>query len=147
MRYLPLLGVAAIVLAAQDCSPGPGRELPDRKILVWHTIGSWSGRGSSQTGSFVSDTGTLRVRWQTRNSNVKEPGTLRLIVQSAISGRAVAIAADQRGSGQGDSSVALDPSPLYILVESRDLDWSFTVEEALDAVVGADGKGNHRSGD
>jgi hypothetical protein len=43
--------------------------------------------------------------------------------------------------------VALDPSPLYILVESRDLDWSFTVEEALDAVVGADGKGNHRSGD
>jgi len=85
----------------------------------------------------VSDTGTLRVRWQTRDYDRKETGTFRLTVQSAISGRAVAVAAEQRGSGQGDSSVALDPSPLYILIESKDLDWSFTVEEALDGVVGA----------
>ena len=131
-----LLGLAAVLFAVESCAPAPPHEPRGTKVLVWHTIGSWSGRGSSQTGSFVSDTGTLRVRWQTRTDNRKETGTFRLTVQSAISGRAVAVAAEQRGSGQGDSSVALDPSPLYILIESKDLDWSFTVEEALDGVVG-----------
>jgi hypothetical protein len=65
---------------------------------------------------------------------------LKLVVESAISGRSIAIAADQRGVGRGESVVAEDStSPVYVLVESSDVDWSFSVEEGLVATKPASG--------
>src|SRR5919197_3700519 len=133
-----LLG-AALLLVPAGCSRS-ARPPAAAKTLVWHSIGSWSGRGNAQTGTFTSDSGTLRVRWEARNETAGRTGTLKLVVESAISGRSIAIAADQRGVGRGESVVAEDStSPVYVLVESSDVDWSFSVEEGLVATKPASG--------
>ena len=33
--------------------------------MLWHSLGSWSDRGSRQTESFDVTTGALRVAWET----------------------------------------------------------------------------------
>jgi hypothetical protein len=102
--------------------------------VFWRPLGSWSGRGNTQTPSFTSDSGSLRVRWQTRSETpggTDEAGTFRLTAQSAISGRPIAVAVDARGAGQGMAYVNDDPHVFYMLVESANLDWSFSVEEAF----------------
>jgi hypothetical protein len=38
---------------------------------------------------------------------------------------------DEKGLGEGTAYTAEDPRVFYVLVESANLDWSFTVEEAL----------------
>ena len=38
---------------------------------------------------------------------------------------------DETGPGEGTAYVADDPRVFHILVESSNLDWSFTVEEAV----------------
>jgi len=50
-------------------------------------LGSWSGRGNAQTGSFPSVTGSMRVLWRTDHELLADAGTFRLTIHSAISGR------------------------------------------------------------
>ncbi len=125
--------VASVLMGAAllgvGCSAAPSPRPPD--TLVWHQVGTWSGRGNAQTESFVSDTGSIRVRWETRNEDRKDAGTLRLTLQSAVSGRPLAVAVDARGVGRGESIVPENPRPVYILIESANLDWSFAVDEGL----------------
>ena len=92
--------------------------------------GSWAGRGNSQTGSFTSETGALRVRWQT-SADGAGAGLLRLTAHSAISGRLLEQVVDQRGAGSGEGYVNQDPHVFYMLVESSDLSWTFSVEEGV----------------
>jgi hypothetical protein len=40
---------------------------------------------------------------------------------------------DTRGEGSGSADVAEDPRPYNLMVDSTDLDWSFTVEEIVAA--------------
>ena len=54
-----------------------------------------------------------------------------MILQSAISGRALQEPVDEKGLGEGTAYMAEDPRVFYMTVESANLDWSFTVEEAL----------------
>ncbi len=120
---------AAVLLFAAACNrpPTPAAK-PD---VFWRPLGTWSGRGNTQTPSFTSDGGSLRVHWQTRNETPEGAGTFRLTAQSAISGRPIAVAVDARGAGQGMAFVNDDPHVFYILVESANLDWSFSVDEAF----------------
>ena len=99
--------------------------------MIWKNLGTWSGRGNTQTESFLGLTGALRMHWQTKNETPKGTGTFRLILQSAISGRALQEPVDEKGLGEGTAYVAEDPRVFYISIESANLDWSFTVEEAL----------------
>jgi len=99
--------------------------------MVWRPLGSWSGRGSAQTESVTSDSGTVRVTWETRNEPHKDAGTFRLLFQSAVSGRLLAVATEQRGVGQGESVIPESPRPVYFRIESEDIDWSITVDEGL----------------
>jgi hypothetical protein len=116
-------------LLGAGCGSAPAPRPPD--TIVWHQVGSWSGRGNAQTESFTSDTGSIRVRWETRNEDAKDEGTLRLTLQSAVSGRPLAVAVDARGVGRGEAIVPESPRPVYILIESTSLDWSFAVDEVL----------------
>jgi hypothetical protein len=99
--------------------------------VVWRRLGSWSGTGNTQTESFLFESGALRVRWETLNERTGHVGKFRLILQSAVSGRQLAVAADQRGVGKGESYVSEPPHQAYVLIESSDVDWSFTVDEAV----------------
>jgi hypothetical protein len=48
---------------------------------------------------------------------------------SAVSGRQLVVAADQRGVGKGETYLSETPHQAYMLIESSDVDWSFSVDE------------------
>jgi hypothetical protein len=121
---------AAAALLATACGAPPSKPVP-KEVVIWKNLGAWSGRGNAQTESFLGLTGALRMHWQTKNEDHEGTGTFRLILQSAISGRALQEPVDEKGLGEGTAYVAEDPRVFYMSVESANLDWSFTVEEAL----------------
>jgi hypothetical protein len=102
-----------------------------REVVAWRSIGSWSGRGNTQTESFTSDTGSLRVRWHTDHEVPPGDGTFRLTLHSAISGRPLAQAVDHRGVGADTSYVSEDPRVFFFVVDSDRVEWSFTIDEAV----------------
>jgi hypothetical protein len=101
----------------------------DQKV-AWRAVGSWSGHGNRQTESFNSESGALRIRWETTHEAAGGGGAFRLTAHSAISGRVLQEVVDQRGAGRGVGYVQQDPHVVYLVVESDQLDWAFTVEEA-----------------
>jgi outer membrane biogenesis lipoprotein LolB len=119
------------LLVAGSCTSRPSPPAQHDDVVVWHKLGAWSGRGDAQTGSFQSDSGALRVRWETRGIDRHDGERFRLTLQSAISGRPLAVAADQQGAGSGEALVPETPRAMYAFVESADVDWSFTVEEGV----------------
>ena len=112
------------------CAAPPPKPV-QQEVVIWKNLGEWSGRGNAQTESFVGLTGALRMHWRTKNDVPKGAGTFRLILHSAISGRALQEPVDRKGLGEGTAYTAEDPRVFYMTVESANLDWSFTVEEAL----------------
>jgi hypothetical protein len=117
----------AALVAVTGCRQPP-KSAPNAEV-AWHRIGSWSGRGNTQTESFLYESGALRVRWETTNEQSGRTGQFRLILASAVSGRQLAVPADQRGVGKGESLVAEIPHQAYFVIESSDIDWSFTIDE------------------
>jgi hypothetical protein len=124
----------AVAVAASlwipGCSAPPPKPVRE-EVVVWKKLGQWSGRGNAQTESFIGLTGALRMHWRTKSDTPHEAGTFRLILQSAISGRELQATVDHEGPGEGTAYAAEDPRAYYMSVESANLDWSFTVEEAL----------------
>lgn len=106
-----------------------------KEVVLWKQLGSWKGHGNQQTESFVGLTGSLRFKWQTTNETPKGQGRFKLILQSAISGRDLQEPVDQDGPGEGVAYAADDPRVFHVLVQSVNLDWSFTVEEAAFATA------------
>jgi hypothetical protein len=106
------------------------------RTVVWRQLGSWTGRGSTQTESFTSDTGALRVRWETSPAASAgahaAPGVFRLNAHSAISGRLMQQIVSHTGAGRGVDYVQQDPHVFYVVIDSADLNWRFTVEEAIE---------------
>jgi len=65
------------------------------------------------------------------------PEVRMVTLHSAVSGREMAVAAEQRGVGKGESLIAETPHQAYLLVESSFLDWTFSIDEGT---VSADNK-------
>jgi len=107
--------------------------------MIWRPVGSWSGSGNRQTESFTSDTGALRVKWETMSAGTSAiAGAFRLTAHSAISGRVLQQVVEAQGTGSGTDYVSQDPHVFYMSVESAGVDWKFSVEEGIaDEVVGA----------
>lgn len=121
-RRLPFV---VLTLAMSSCGTHANQPAQQgERTVVWHTLGSWSGHGNRQTESFTSDTGTLRVTWQAS-------GDFRLTAHSAISGRPLQQVVEHPGPGNGTGYVQQDPHVFYMVVEARDVNWKFTVEEAI----------------
>ena len=133
MRRWIIVALAAIGVAsaASACrrhdAPAVKKSEPQ---MIWRPVGSWSGHGNRQTESFTSDTGTLRVRWETTAEST-DPGAFRLTAHSAISGRPLQQVVDHPGAGSGIGYVQQDPHVFYVVVESSHVNWKFTVEEAV----------------
>jgi hypothetical protein len=131
---LHTLLVAAGVLCAAGC--GVESKPATEDTFIWQKLGSWTGRGSRQMESFIGETGSLRVQWETRGETAPGRGTFQVTLHSAISGRPLAVAVESRGVGHGISYINEDPRVFYLVVESANLEWSVTVEESL-AVAGS----------
>ena len=124
-----LVVIVLLLLAAGGCR-APAKPEPSRDVM-WRSLGSWSGRGRIQTESFTSDTGVMRVEWKAANDMSPGAGTFQLTINSAISGRPLQVAVDRRGGGHDVAYVQEDPRVFFAVVDSTDLDWSFTIEEAV----------------
>jgi hypothetical protein len=101
--------------------------------VVWRKLGSWSGHGPVQTDPFISDTGSLRLRWETRNETTPGAGIFRVSLHSDVSGRVLVLAVDARGVGHDVTYVTEDPRPFFLAVESANLDWTVEAEEGVAA--------------
>jgi hypothetical protein len=99
--------------------------------VIWQHLGDWSGRGSLQTESFTGETGALRIKWETRAAAGSKDGTFLLTIHSAISGRPLQVAVDQRGPGADTAYVNEDPRVFFAVVDSTGIEWSFSVDEAV----------------
>jgi hypothetical protein len=132
----PSSAIRWLMLAALLCASC--RDVPPRArepVVVWRSLGSWSGRGSMQTDAFISDTGSMRLRWETHNESAPGQGFFRVTVHSDVSGRSLVQAVDARGVGSATAFVTEDPRPFFLAVESANLDWSVAAEEAVAATA------------
>jgi hypothetical protein len=107
----------------------------EQSAVVWRKLGSWSGRGSTQTDPFISDTGALRLTWATKNEAAPGTGTFRVTVHSDVSGRSLVLAVDARGVGHDVAYVTEDPRSFFLVVESANLDWTLAADEGIAATV------------
>ena len=109
-----------------------------KEVVIWKTVGSWSGHGSRQTETFTSDTGGFRVRWETKNAARPGAGHLHVIFRSGDSGREIIDAVNEPHVGS-DSDVtevsAERPRWYYLTIDSADVDWTVSVDERIDARV------------
>ena len=140
---LVLAGITLVDLFLASCGDSSPRERTP--TVVWRKLGSWSGRGSMQTEPFISDTGSLRLRWETTNEAAPGTGIFRVTVHSDVSGRALVLAVDARGVGHDITYVSEDPRPFFLSVESSNLEWTIAAEEGVAATAGPAAKApDHR---
>jgi|SRR5580704_6124394 hypothetical protein len=124
-----VLLIAAVLLTGA-CS---SRTRPvEKQVKVgWRPLGSWTGHGSTQTESFQIESGEVRLRWQTTNEKSPGTGTFVVGVHSAVSGRLLDQAIEFRGVGHDISYVTEDPHWSYLVIDSKNVDWSVEVEEPV----------------
>ena len=130
---LSILVLVGVALLSASCGDSPRRARTP--TVVWRKLGTWSGRGPIQTEPFISDTGSLRLRWETRNEAAPGTGIFRVTVHSDVSGRPLILAVDARGVGRDTAYVSEDPRSFFLAVESANLDWTVAAEEGVAATV------------
>ena len=128
----PFLLLAALVCCA--CGGSPAQRVTEARQPdeSWNMLRSYSGSGDEQEESFTSDTGALRIEWQAKpKEGGTTPGTFRVALHSAISGRPLTVPIDHRGPGKGTAFVSEEPRVFFLDVRSQDLEWIITVSERL----------------
>jgi hypothetical protein len=127
-----LLALAAAGCLVRAAAPPEKseRQPVGAEAVSWQPLGTWSGTGSSQSESFIGNTGAFRVRWEAKAAGA-QPGELRIALHSAVSGRPIMTAVDVRGAGKGEAVVSDDPRVYYVQVDSSNLEWRLTVEEGV----------------
>jgi hypothetical protein len=123
--------LAGVAFFNASCGDAPPAAQPAG--VVWRQVGSWSGRGSMQTDPFILDTGSLRLRWETRNEAAPGTGVFRVTVHSDVSGRPLVLAIDARGVGRDVTYVSEDPRSFFLAVESTNIDWTLAADEGFAA--------------
>jgi hypothetical protein len=120
------LALIALTLSACRSQAPSERHL----VTVTRPAGHWQGQGNATLG-FISESGRLRIVWRAEQLASGSPGTLRVAVHSAVSGRPLRAIVDHRGSGDGVVDFDDDPRAYNLMVESAGIEWSLTVNEAV----------------
>lgn len=97
--------------------------------VEWRRLGAWTGHGNAQTESFDIGFSQIRIRWETSNERKPGTGSFAVTVNSAVSGRDLAVAVEHRGAGSDTAYVGVEPHYSYLVISSKDVDWKITVEE------------------
>jgi hypothetical protein len=121
-------------LVSVGCRSAPPTEAKPRQV-GWRPIISFTGRGNTQTESFNIESTQWRIKWQAKQDASANPGAFHVMVHSAVSGRPIAEAVPPRGAGSGIAYVSEDPRLYHLVIESKDVDWSIAVEEAVVGVA------------
>jgi hypothetical protein len=124
MKCGALIGWCLMFLACVGPPPPPERG------VTWRALGSWRGQGNRQLETFPIQGGTLRLHWDATSPPGRSDGWLKVRVQSGDSGRVLAEPIDVRGAGRDTVSFSLEHHRVYLTVESANLDWSISAEEA-----------------
>jgi hypothetical protein len=119
-----------VASAAGGCQSAPHRE-PHARQIGWRPVGSWSGRGDTQTDSFNIESTEWRIKWETKGAASPSSGLFHVVVHSAVSGRPLQEAVEHRGNGGGVAYVTEDPRLYHLVIDSSGVDWSIAVEEAV----------------
>jgi hypothetical protein len=123
--------IVALGLLAWGCR---GQATPATvDTVAWKPLGSWSGHGVMQTEAFISDTGSLRITWETKNEAVPGKGVFTVALHSGVSGRTLLEAVRHTGVGRDMAYVTEDPREFFLVIESSNLDWSVSVDEGFPA--------------
>jgi hypothetical protein len=123
--------IVALGLLAWGCR---GQATPATvDTVAWKLLGSWSGHGVMQTEAFISDTGSLRITWETKNEAVPGKGVFTVALHSGVSGRTLLEAVRHTGVGRDMAYVTEDPREFFLVIESSNLDWSVSVDEGFPA--------------
>jgi hypothetical protein len=117
-----------LLLALCGCKTAPRAE--SHPQVGWRPIGSWSGRGDTQTDSFNIESTQWRIKWETKGA-APGAGTFHLVVHSAVSGRPIQDAVQHQGNGRGVAYVTEDPRLYHLVIDSGGVDWTVQVEEAV----------------
>jgi hypothetical protein len=128
-RYV-LLSAALAWVSGCDATPAPVAAAP-AIATRWHALGTWSGRGDIQTGSFDVTTGALRLRWETRDERALGIGVFRVSLHSAISGRPLQTIVETKGVGANTAYLEDEPRVSYLVVEAQNVEWTATLEELV----------------
>jgi hypothetical protein len=99
--------------------------------IGWRPIVQFSGRGDSQTESFDIGSAQWRIKWETKGAPSPEAGQFQVEVHSAVSGRPLVDAIQHQGNGHGIAYVSEEPRLFELVIDSKDVDWSVAVEEAV----------------
>src|SRR5262245_25507654 len=129
-RMIVVLVGAAVCASCANQMPAPQAD-----AVVWRKLGSWSGRGPMQTEPFLSETGSLRLRWETSHESAPGTGLFRVTVHSDVSGRSLVLAVDKRGVGRDVAYVSEDPRPFFLVIDSANLEWTLAADEGVAATV------------
>jgi hypothetical protein len=121
--------VLAAVMSIGCRSPSNGP--PQPVVVGWQKIASWNGHGNAQLGTFPIERWDWRIQWETTNEAPAGAGDFRVEAHSADSGRTLAEPIDYQGVGRDTAYVSVQPHRFYLVVESKNLDWSITVEEPI----------------
>ena len=136
MTTLKLVLMAALLSTAACTSRSEPKVQSKAPAVGWRPVETFSGRGNSQTQSFDIGTGQWRIKWETKNETPPGAGTFVVTVHSAVSGRPLELAVDHRGVGRDIAYVNEDPRLFHLVIESSNVDWSVTIEEAVVAAAG-----------
>ena|SRR5258706_7235277 len=125
--------LAAILLAPvlflSACNSAPAK--PKEPLVGWRHITDFSGRGSTQTESFNIEATQWRIKWETKGDTTPSTGKVLVMVNSAVSGRPIALGFESNGNGKGIAYVTEDPRFYYLVITSEDLDWSLSIDEEV----------------
>lgn len=127
----PSSDTAAVSASGRTPAAAEDRSRLASQTIMWDRLGAWAGKTSMQTESFTGATGALRIVWTTKNPTAADGGSFRLTIHSAISGRPLDVAVDQRGPGADTAYVTEDPRAFFAVVDASNLEWAFTVDEAV----------------
>ncbi len=84
-----------------------------------------------QTESFDIASTQWRIKWETKDAASPDVGLFHVVVHSAVSGRPLMDAVEHRGNGHGIAYVTDDPRLYHLVIDSKGVDWSVAVEEAV----------------
>ena len=86
-----------------------------------------------QTEAFISDSGSLRITWETTNERVAGQGLFTVTLHSGVSGRPLLEAVKHSGAGRDVAYVTEDPREFFLVIDASNLDWTVAVSEAVPA--------------
>jgi hypothetical protein len=131
LHKIPLFFPIAVLLLALGGCKSAARPESHHSQIGWRPIGSWSGRGDTQTDSFNIESTQWRIKWETKGAASPGVGSFHVVVNSAVSGRPIQDAVEQQGNGRGVAYVTEDPRLYHLVINSGGVDWSVKVEEAV----------------